>query len=206
MTALKANIAKTYAAVVVQACTPHIQDQKDAGTPKGITVIQHLTKIVNTVKLTTAWLYQGTTGLPMGVVNAPKMQQEDAKAMLCKALYKIFDVKNMTITPESKDPIEVNAVCFKGRYSLATQVNHMFYKNTTRSYNTGHTQALSHNKLMQSRECYHCYKKGHYTCNCCTRCQATSNSPKAIVICAMRSCPDTGILPMNQLTKRIQEN
>ena len=78
----------------------------------------------------------------------PKMQQEDTKAMLRKALYEIFNVKNMMITPESKDPIEVNAVCFKRRYSLATQVNHMFYKNATRSHDTGHTQALSHDKLM----------------------------------------------------------
>ena len=148
MTTSKANIAKTYATVVAQACTPHIPDQKAAGTPKSVTVIQHSTKIVNTVKLTTAQSYQGTTGSPMGVVNVPKMQQEDAKAILRKALYEIFDIKNMMITPESKDPIEVNAVCFKGRYSLATQVNHMFYKNATRSHNTGHIQALSHNKLM----------------------------------------------------------
>ena len=202
----KANIAKTYATVVVQACTPHIQNQKAAGTPKGVTVIQRLTKIVDTVKLTTARSYQGTTGSPTGVVNVPKMQQVDAKAMLRKVLYEIFNVKPMTITPESKDPIEVNAVCFKGRYTLATQVNHAFYKNTTRSHDTSHTQALSHDKLMQSRECYHCHKKGHYARNCRTRRRATSTSPEAIVIRAMRSRPDTGILPMNKLTKRIQEN
>ena len=206
MTTQKANIAKTYAAVVAQAHTPHIQDQKAAGIPKGVTVIQCLTKIVDTVKPATARSYQGTTGSPMGVVNVPKMQQVDAKAMLRKALYEIFDVKPTTITPESKDPIEVNAVCFKGRYTLATQVNHAFYKNTTRSYDTGHIQAPSHNKLMQSRECYHCHKKGHYARNCRTRCRATSTSPEAIVIRAMQSRPDTGILPMNQLTKRIQEN
>ena len=206
MTMQKANIAKTYAAVVAQARTPHIQDQKAAGTPKGITVIQRSTKIVDTVKPATAWSYQGTTGSPMGAVNVPKMQQEDAKAMLCKALYEIFNVKDTPITPKSKDPIKVNTVCFKGRYTLATQVNHMFYKNTTRSHDTGHTQALSHDKLMRSRECYHCHKKGHYACNCCTRRQAASTSPKAIIIRAIRSRPDTGILPMNQLTKRIQEN
>ena len=206
MTTSKANIAKTYATVVAQACTPHIQDQKATGTPKGVTVIQRSTKIVNTVKPTTAQSYQGTTGSPTGVVKAPKMQQEDTKAMLCKVLYEIFNVKNTTITPESKDPIKVNAVCFKGRYSLATQVNHIFYKNTTRSHDTGHTQALSLNKLMRSRECYHCHKKGHYARNCHTRCQTASTSPEAIVIHAMRSCPDMGILPMNQLTKRIQEN
>ena len=144
----KANIAKTYAAVVAQARTPHIQDQKATGTPKGVTVIQCSTKIVDTVKPTTAQLYQGTTGSPTGVVNVPKMQQEDAKAMLHKALYEIFNIKNTTITPESKDPIEVNAICFKGRYTLATQINHAFYKNTTRSYDTSHTQAPSHDKLM----------------------------------------------------------
>ena len=135
----KANIAKTYAVVVAQACTPHIQDQKAAGIPKGITAIQHSTKIVDTVKPTTAQSYQGTTGSPTGVVNVPKMQQENAKAMLCKALHEIFEVKKTTITPESKDPIEVNAVCFKGRYTLATEVNHAFYKNATRSHDTGHT-------------------------------------------------------------------
>ena len=42
--------------------------------------------------------------------------------------------------------------------------------------------------------------------NCCTRHQATSEQKEAIVICSMRSCPDMGILPMNKLTKRIQEN
>ena len=148
MTTQKANIAKIYATVVAQARTPHIQDQKAAGTPKGVTVIQCLTKIVNTVKPTTARLYQGTTGSPTGVVNMPKMQQADAKAMLCKALYEIFNVKDTPITPKSKDPIKVNTVCFKGRYTLATQVNHVFYKNTTRSYDTNHTQAPSHDKLM----------------------------------------------------------
>ena len=199
---LKANIAKMYAAVVAQARTPHIPDQKAAGTPKGVTVIQCLTKIVDTVKPTTAWLYQGTTGSPMGVVNVPKTQQEDAKAMLCKVLYKIFHVKEKTITPESKDPIEVNALHFSGRHST---VNHRFYK-ITEAHDTGHTQALSYDKLMRSRECYHCHKKGHYTCNCHTRRWAASNSPEAIVICAMRSRPDMGILPMNQLTKRIQDN
>ena len=148
MTTLKANTAKTYATVVVQACTPHIQDQKAAGTPKGITVIQCLTKIVDTVKLTTARSYQGTTGSPMGVVNVPKMQQEDAKAMLHKALYEIFDVKPMTITPESKDPIQVNTVCFKGRYTLATQVN----QHSTRTPLDHATQAI-HRHCHMTNSC-----------------------------------------------------
>ena len=87
----------------------------------------------------------------MGVVKAPKMQQEDAKAILHKALYEIFDIKNTTITPESKDPIEVNTLRFSGSHST---VNHRFYK-ITEAHNTGHAQALSHNKLMRSRECYH---------------------------------------------------
>ena len=75
MTTLKANIAKIYATVVAQACTPHIQDQKAAGTPKGITVIQCLTKIVDTVKLTADQLYQGTTGSPVGVVKVLRLQE-----------------------------------------------------------------------------------------------------------------------------------
>ena len=111
---LKANIAKTYTVVVAQAHTPHIKDQKAAGTPKGITAIQCLTKIVDTVKPTADQSYQGTTGSPTGVVKAPKMQQEDAKAMLHKVLYEIFNIKERMITPEPKDPIKVNVLCFNG--------------------------------------------------------------------------------------------
>ena len=57
----------------------------------------------------------------------------------------------MTIIPESKDPTEVNALCFNGQHhtvSLATQVNHQFYKVVTKSHDIGHAQALSHDKLM----------------------------------------------------------
>ena len=131
------------------------------------------------------------------------MWQEDAKAILCKVLYKIFNIKEKTTTPESKDPIEVNAVCFSGRHST---VNHRFYKLSTKLHNAGHMQAPSHDKLMRSREYCYCYKKGHYMHNCHTRCQATSHLQEAVTIHSMRSSPDTGILPINQLTKRIQEN
>jgi len=129
------NNMKTYAAVAATRCAPHIQDQKATGRPKGVTVTGRSTTEVGAIKPTTDQSYQGTTGSPMGETKAQMTQpQGDAKSMLRKALYEIFDIKAPIVT-ETKDPIEVNALCFAGKYyrhGLALQVNHMFYKNSTR--------------------------------------------------------------------------
>jgi len=134
--------------------------------------------------------------------------QGNTKAMLCKALYKIFNIKEPTIT-EQKDPIEVNALCFAGKYhcyGIASQVNHMFYKNSTWPQDKGHKYAPLPNKLMRSRECFHCHKKGHYACNCQVRCWVNHSWQEVAEVCSIQTHPDMGILPMNQLTKRVQEN
>jgi len=109
------NNTKTYAAVAATRHAPHIQDQKATGRPKGITVIGCSTTGVGAIKPTKDRSYQGTTGLPMGETKAQKTQpQDEAKAKLRKALYKIFDVKEPMIM-EQKDPIEVKAICYSGR-------------------------------------------------------------------------------------------
>jgi len=128
------NNTKTYAAVAATRCAPHIQDQKATGRPKGVTVTGRSTTEVGAIKPTTDQSYQGTTGSPMGETKVQTTQpQGDAKSMLRKALYEIFDIKAPIVT-ETKDPIEVNVLCFAGKYyhhGLASQVNHMFYKNLT---------------------------------------------------------------------------
>jgi len=204
-----AKDAKTYAAVAAMKSAPHIQDQRATGRPKGIIVIGCLTTGVRAIKPTTDRSYQETTGSSMGETKAQKTQpQGNAKTMLCKALYEIFDIKALIIM-EPKDPIEVNALCFAGKYhrhGIASQVNHRFYKNSTRPQDNGHKYAPPSNKLMRSLECFHCHKKGHYACHCQVRCQVNHDRQEGAVISAIQSCPDMGILPMNQLTKRIQEN
>jgi len=129
-----AKDAKTYASVAAMKSAPHIQDQKATGRPKGVTTTGHLTTEVGAIKPTTDQSYQGTTGSSMGETKAQMTQpQGDAKSMLHKALYEIFDIKAPIVT-ETKDPIEVNTLCFAGRYhhhGIASQVNHMFYKNLT---------------------------------------------------------------------------
>jgi len=153
---------------------PHIQDQKATGRPKGITTTGCSTTGVGAIKPTTDQLYQGTTGSPMGETQAHKKMQSqgNVKSMLCKALYGIFDIKAPIVT-ETKDPIEVNALCFVGKYhhhGIASQVNHMFYKNATWPQDNGHKYAPPSNKLLRSLECFHCHKKGHYARHCQVRC------------------------------------
>ena len=60
-------------------------------------------------------------------------------------------------------------------------------------------------KLMRSKECFHCHKKGHYAQSCRFKCQINYDQ-QVTEVCSMQSCPDMGILPMNQLAKRIQES
>jgi len=67
------NKTKTYA-VVAARHTPHIQDQKATGRPKGVTVTGRLTTGVGAIKPTTDRSYQGTTGSPMGETKAQKTQ------------------------------------------------------------------------------------------------------------------------------------
>jgi len=164
-----ANNARTYAVVAAMKSAPHIKDQKATGRPKGVTTTGRSTTGVRAIKLTTDWSYQGTTGSPMGETNAQKTQpQGDAKTMLRKALYEVFDIKAL-IVMEPKDPIEVNTLCFAGKYhhhGIASQVNHMFYKNLTRPQDNGHKYAPPSNKLIRSLECFHCHKKGHYAHHC----------------------------------------
>jgi len=163
---------KTYAAVAATRCTPHIQDQKATGRPKGVTTTGCSTTEVRAIKPTTDWSYQGTTGSSMGETKAQMTQpQGDAKSMLCKALYEIFDIK-APIVMKTKDPIKVNALCFAGKYhhhGIASQVNHMFYKNSTWPQDNGHKYAPPSNKLMRSLECFYCHKKGHYARHCQVR-------------------------------------
>jgi len=205
-----ANNARAYAAVAAMKSAPHIQDQKATGRPKGVTTTGRLTTEVKAIKPTTDRSYQGTTGSPMGETKVHKKMQPqgDAKSMLRATLYKIFDIK-VPIVTEAKDPIEVNALCFAGKYhhhGIASQVNHMFYKNSTQPQDNGHKHAPPTNKLMRSLECFHCHKKGHYACQCQVRCQVNHDRQEVAVINSIQSRPDTGILPMDQLTKRIQEN
>jgi len=158
------NNTKIYAAVAATRCTPHIQDQKATGRPKGITVTGRSTTGVGAIKPTINRSYQETTGSPMGETKAQKMQPQDkAKAKLRKALYKIFDVKEPTIIKQ-KDPIEVNAICYLGgRYntSLVTRPIKMSFTKYE-----GHKHIPPPDKLIRSKECFHCHKKGHYACNC----------------------------------------
>jgi len=108
------NNTKTYAVVAATRCAPHIKDQKATGRPKGVTTTGHSTTGVGAIKPTTDRSYQETTGSSMGETKAQKTQsQNEAKTMLHKALYKIFDIKEPTIM-EQKDPIEVNATCYVG--------------------------------------------------------------------------------------------
>jgi len=180
-----AKDAKTYAAVAAMKSAPHIQDQRATGRPKGVTVTGHLTTGVRAIKPTTDRSYQGTTGSSMGETKAQKIQpQGDAKSMLRKALYEIFDIKALIVT-ETKDPIEVNALCFVGRYHrhwIASQVNHMFYKNSMWPQDKGHKYAPPSNKLMRSLECFHCHKKGHYARHCQVRHQVNHNRQEVAVI------------------------
>jgi len=182
------NNMKTYATVAAMKSTPHIQDQKATGRPKGITATGCSTMEVRAIKLTTDWSYQGTTGSSMGETKAHKktQPQDKAKAMLCKALYEIFDIKELIVT-EVKNPIKVNALCFAGKshhYGMGSQVDHQFYRKVMRPQDNGHKYALPTNKLRRNLECFHCHKKGHFACNCKSR----------------------PTLPVNQLVKKIQEN
>ena len=198
------NNMKTYATVAATRRAPHIQDQKATGRPKGITATGRLTTGVGAIKPTTDWSYQGTTGSPMGETKVQKMQlQNKAKTMLRRALYKVFDVKELMII-EQKDPIEVNAICYSGRQYSASLVTQPIKMSFTKY--GGHKHVPPPDKLIRSKECFHCHKKGHYACNCQVKCQVNHDQKEVAKICSMRSCPDTGILPMDQLTKRIQEN
>jgi len=167
-----AKDTKTYAVVAAKKSAPHIQDQRATGRPKGVTITGRSTTGVGAIKPTTDRSYQETTGSSMGETKAQTMQsQGDAKIMLRKALYEIFDIKAPIVT-ETKDPIEANALCFTGKYychGTASQVNHMFYKNSTRPQDNGHKHAPPSNKLMRSLECFHCHKKGHYARHCQVR-------------------------------------
>jgi len=158
------NNTKTYAAVAAIKSAPHTKDQKATGRPKGIIATGRLTTGVGAIKPTTDQSYQGTTGSSMGETKAQKTQpQDEAKAKLHKALYKIFDIKEPTIM-EQKDPIKVKAICYLGgRYSasLVTQPN----KKSFTKYG-GHKHVPPPDKLMRSKECFHCHKKGHYARNC----------------------------------------
>jgi len=201
------NNTKTYAAVAATRRAPHIQDQKATGRPKGITATGCSTTGVGAIKPTTDQSYQGTTESSMGETQAhKKMQLQDkAKAMLRKALYKIFDVKEMIVT-EVKDPIKVNALCLSGRnhgYSLASQTNHKFYKKVTWPQDNGHKYAPPPDKLRRSQECFHCHKKGHFTHNCQSKHPVDHDRQE---VATTQSCPDMGTLPIDQLAKRIQEN
>jgi len=198
------NNTKTYAAVAAMKSAPHIKDQKATGRPKGVTATGRSTTGVGAIKLTKDRSYQGTTGSPMGETKVQKMQsQDEAKAMLRKALYEIFDVKETTVI-EQKDPIEVNATCYSGGQYSTSMLNRPQIK-TMLEYG-GHKRAPLPDKLMRSKECFHCHKKGHYARNCQVRCRVNHDRQEVAVINAIRSCPNMGILPMNQLTKRIQEN
>jgi len=113
--------------------------------------------------------------------------QGDAKKMLRKALYEIFDIKAPIVT-KPEDPIEANALCYVGkrhRYGTASQVNHMFYKNLMWPQDNGHKHAPQSNKLMRSLECFHCHKKGHYACNCQVRCQVNHDRQEVTIINTM---------------------
>jgi len=203
-----ANNARTYAAAAAMKNAPHIQDQKATGRPKGVTATGRSTTEVRAIKPTTDRSYQETTGSSMGETKAHKKMQSNAKSMLCKTLYEIFNIKAPIIT-EVKDPIKVNTLCFAGKYhrhGIASQVNHMFYKNSTRPQDNGHKHTPLSNKLMRSLECFHCHKKGHYARHCQVRHQVNHDQQEVAVINSIRSRPDMGILPMDQLTKRIQEN
>jgi len=83
--------------------------------------------------------------------------------MLRKALYEIFDVKEPTIM-EQKDPIEVKAICYSGRRYSASLVTRPIKMPFTKY--GGHKHIPPPDKLMRSKECFHCHKKGHYACNC----------------------------------------
>jgi len=198
------NNTKTYAVVAAMKSAPHIQDQKATGRPKGVIVTGRSTTGVGAIKPTTDRSHQGTTGSSMGETKAQKTQlQDEAKAKLHKALYKIFDVKE-PMTIEQKDPIEVKAICYSGgQYSssLVTQP----IKTSFTKYG-GHKRVPPPDKLMRSKECFHCHKKGHYACNCQVKRQVNHDWKEVAEICSMQSRPDMGILPMDRLTKRIQEN
>ena len=203
MTTLVKN-AKTYAAVAAIKSAPHIQDQKATGRPKGVTTIGRSTTGVGAIKPTTDRSYQETTGSSMGETKTQKMQsQDEAKAKLRKALYEIFDVKELTIMKQ-ENLIEVKAICYSGgryRASLVTRpIKTSFMKNG------GHKRVPPPDKLMRSKECFHCHKKGHYARNCRVKHRVNHDRKEVAEICSMRSRPDMGILPMDQLTKRIQEN
>jgi len=102
----------------------------------------------------------------MGETKVQKMQPQDkAKSMLHKALYKIFDVKELTII-EQKDPIEVNAICYSGRQYSTSMLNCPQIKNMSFTKYGGHKHIPPPDKLMRSKECFHCHKKGHYAHNC----------------------------------------
>ena len=153
--------------VAAMKSAPHIQDQKATGRPKGVTATGRLTTEVRAIKPTTDWSYQGTTGSSMGErkVHKKMQPQNDAKTMLRKALYKVFDVKEPTII-EQKDPIEVNAICYVGgRYSTSI-VTQPQMKNMSFTKYGGHKHVPPPDELMRSKECFDCHKKGHYARNC----------------------------------------
>ena len=161
------NNTKTYAAVAATRRAPHIKDQKATGRPKGVTATGRSTTGVGAIKLTTDRSYQETTGSSMGETKAQKTQsQNEAKTMLCKALYEIFDVKEPTIM-EQKDPIEVNATCYAGGRYSTSMLNHPQFK--TKLEYGGHKRIPPPDKIMRSKECFHCHKKGHYARHCQVR-------------------------------------
>jgi len=161
------NNARTYAAAAATKSAPHIKDQKATGRPKGVIATGCSTTEVGAIKPTTDRSYQETTGSPMGETKAQKTQPQDkAKAMLRKALYKIFNVKEPMII-EQKDPIEVNATCYSGGRYSTSMLNRPQIKNTL-EYRS-HKRIPPPDKLMRSKECFHCHKKGHYACHCQVR-------------------------------------
>jgi len=158
------NNTKTYATVAAMKSAPHIKDQKATGRPKGVTATGRSTTGVRAIKPTTDRSYQGTTGSSMGETKAQKTQpQDEAKAKLRKALYEIFNVKEPTII-EQKDPIEVKAICYSGRRYSASLVTRPIKMSYTK--HGGHKRVPLPDKLMRSKECFHCHKKGHYAHNC----------------------------------------
>ena len=110
-------------------------------------------------------------------IKANMMTQEELHAML----YQIFKIKTPAPVPKPEEPIgpiQVNAICLKGKVYKHQLHARSKWKNPRTGWaikkpNQGkiddHSIIPPENQLMRSRECFHCHKCGHYARNCHTK-------------------------------------
>ena len=136
-------------------------------------------------------------------------------------LYQVFEIKTPAPVPafipepeEPTSPIQVNAICLRGRVYKHQLHAQSEWKNTCTGWaikkpNQGriddHSTIPPENQLMRSHECFHCQKRRHYARNCCTKKKVDR---KEVLTIKVISTPSTSpvMTPANHFNALKEEN